>query len=79
MCVGCHNIPDYAISFPERYKVPKIQGQSFDYIKYALTEYANGTRYTPVLNRLASMPAIAASLTEQDIEDLASYYSSLNQ
>lgn len=77
MCIGCHNIPDYAVAFPNRYKVPKIQGQSFEYIKYALAEYAAGTRYTTELNRLASMPAIAASLSDQDIEDLAAYYSSL--
>lgn len=77
LCIGCHNIPGYLIAFPTVYHVPRIWGQSADYIVYALKEYANGTRYGKRLNRLASMPAIATTLTEQDMEDLAAYYSSL--
>lgn len=76
MCIGCHNIPNYSIVFPVVYKVPRINGQSAEYIKYALQEYAAGTRYPISLNKLASMPAIASSLTEQDIDDLAAFYSS---
>lgn len=76
-CIGCHNVPNLAIAFPVRYKIPRIQGQSAEYIKYALQEYAAGTRYDGEQNKIASMPAIASSLTEQDIEDLAAYYSSL--
>ena len=79
MCIGCHNIPGYKTAFPIVYRVPRIQGQSAEYIKYALMEYASGTRYSEELNRLASMPSIAASLTEKDIDDLATYYSSLGE
>ena len=77
MCLGCHNITNYLTAFPTVYHVPRIQGQSESYIVYALKEYASGARYSPKLNRLASMPAIAGSLTERDMEDLAAYYSSL--
>lgn len=79
MCMGCHNIADYKIAFPSVYRIPRIQGQSSEYIKYALQEYAAGNRYTEDLNRLMSMPAIAASLTEQDMDDLAVYYASLGE
>lgn len=75
-CQGCHNIQNYSIAFPEVYKVPRIQRQTMEYIQYALQEYASGTRYSKELNRLASMPAIASSLTEQDIADLAAFYAS---
>ena len=79
ICIGCHNIANYSTAFPEVYKVPRIQGQSAEYIKYALQEYTAGNRYPAELNKLVSMPAIATTLTDQDIEDLAAYYSSLGK
>lgn len=75
MCIGCHNIPGYSITFPTVYKIPRINGQSADYIKYALQEYAAGNRYPTEFGKVATMPAIAASLSEQDMDDLAAYYS----
>jgi len=71
MCMGCHGIIGYQATFPEVYKVPMIAGQSASYISAALTEYQQGDRKHP------TMHAIAASLTEQDIADLAAYYSQL--
>ena len=71
MCIGCHGIPGYKASFPEVYKVPKIAGQNAAYIAAALRAYASGDRSHP------TMDAIAFSLSEQDIADLAAYYSSL--
>ena len=71
MCIGCHNIPRYQASFPEVYKVPKIAGQNEKYIAAALTEYRKGDRKHP------TMRAIAASLTDQDIADIAAFYSRL--
>jgi cytochrome c553 len=71
MCVGCHGIIGYQASFPEVHKVPMIAGQSATYIVSALTQYQGGERKHP------TMRAIAASLTEQDIADLAAYYSQL--
>lgn len=71
MCVGCHGIIGYQASFPEVHKVPMIAGQSATYIAAALNAYKDGGRKHP------TMRAIADSLTEQDIADLAAYYSEL--
>ncbi|WP_068167227.1 c-type cytochrome [Hydrogenophaga taeniospiralis] len=68
MCIGCHGIPGYQNSFPEIHKVPKISGQSDKYIVSALTAYKKGDRKHP------SMRGIAGSLTEQDMADLAAFY-----
>lgn len=70
MCIGCHGIPDYKASFPEIYRVPKIAGQNEKYIVAALTQYKKGERKHP------TMRGIAASLSEQDMADLAAFYSS---
>lgn len=68
MCIGCHGIEGYQASFPQIYRVPKISGQSAQYITAALEAYRKGERQHP------SMRAIAGSLTDQDIADLAAYY-----
>ena len=68
MCIGCHGIPGYQASFPEVHKVPMIAGQNAKYIASALTAYQKGERKHP------TMRAIAASLSEQDIADLAAFY-----
>jgi cytochrome c553 len=69
MCIGCHAIPGYKATFPEVYQVPMIGGQSGPYIESALKAYRKGDRKHP------SMRGIAGSLTDQDIADLAAYYS----
>lgn len=69
MCIGCHAIPGYKTAFPVVYNVPKIGGQTPAYIAVALRAYKKGERTHP------SMRAIAVSLSEQDILDLAAYYS----
>jgi cytochrome c553 len=69
MCIGCHGIPGYQASFPEIYKVPMIAGQNAKYIVSALTQYKKGDRKHP------TMRAIATSLTDQDMADLAAFYS----
>jgi cytochrome c553 len=68
MCIGCHGIPMYQTAFPEVYKVPKIGGQSPDYIVKALQAYRSGDRSHP------SMQGVAKSLTDQDMADIAAYY-----
>jgi cytochrome c553 len=73
MCEGCHNLPRYQASFPEVYKVPMIAGQNAKYIVAALTGYRKGERKHP------TMRAIAGSLSDQDIADVAAYYSQLGQ
>jgi cytochrome c553 len=69
MCIGCHAIPGYKASFPEVYQVPMIGGQSAKYIESALKAYRKGER------KHLTMRGIATSLSDQDIADLAAYYS----
>lgn len=70
MCAGCHGIPGWRTAYPSVYSVPKLGGQHADYIVAALKAYKSGERSHP------SMKGIAATLTEQDMEDLAAYYAS---
>lgn len=69
MCIGCHGIPGYKATFPEVYQVPMIGGQSAKYIESALQAYKKGDRKHP------TMRGIAAGLSDQDIADVAAYYS----
>ncbi|MFL6676092.1 MAG: c-type cytochrome [Massilia sp.] len=73
MCVGCHGIPGYKATFPEVYRVPMIGGQSAKYIEASLQAYKKGDRKHP------SMHGIAASLSDQDIADVAAYYAQQGQ
>ena len=67
-CQGCHGIPDWKTAFPEVYRVPKLGGQKAGYIVSALKAYKSGDRDFP------TMRAIAADLTDKDMQDLAAYY-----
>ncbi len=69
-CLGCHSIPGYKADFPVVYSVPMIGGQNAKYIENALKEYRKGER------RFPSMMATARSLSDQDIADVAAYFSS---
>ena len=69
MCEGCHGIPDYRTAYPHVYHVPLIMGQQQAYIAKALHEYKSGERSHP------SMRAVAGSLSDQDIADIAAYFS----
>jgi cytochrome c553 len=66
-CQGCHGIPGYHYAYPV-YREPKLGGQHFEYIVSALKEYKSGARGNP------TMQGVAATLSEQDMEDLAAYY-----
>jgi len=65
-CFGCHGIPNYTNIYPT-YNVPKIGGQHAERIIAALQAYQSGARQHP------TMSAQAASLSRQDIEDIAAY------
>ena len=67
-CQGCHGIPGWKTAFPEVYQVPKIGGQNAAYIVAALKAYKNGER------DFATMRAMASSLSDKDMEDIAAYY-----
>jgi len=70
-CLGCHGIEGQRNAYPS-FRVPKLGGQKAAYITAALTGYRNGQRGH------STMHAQAESLTEQDIEDLAAYFATLN-
>jgi len=69
-CKGCHGIPGYNNVYPT-YKVPKIGGQNYEYLVTALKQYQSGERKHP------TMDLQARSLSDQDIEDVSAYLSSL--
>ena len=68
MCDGCHGIPGFRAAYPETYQVPKLGRQNPAYIVAALKAYKAGER------NHATMKAIAFTLTERDMVDLAAYY-----
>ena len=68
MCQGCHGIVGWRTAYPEVFHVPRIAGQHPAYLIAALKEYRALQRSHP------SMDAIAASLTDQDMADIAAYY-----
>lgn len=65
-CYGCHGVVNYKNAYPD-YNVPKLRHQNAAYIIAALQEYRNGDRPH------ATMHAQAASLSDQDMEDIAAY------
>jgi cytochrome c553 len=67
-CAGCHGIPGWRTAYPKVYSVPKLGGQHAQYLVNALKAYKSGDRSHP------SMKAIAATLSEKDMWDLAAYY-----
>lgn len=69
MCAGCHSIPGYKTAFPSVYHVPRLDGQHAAYIVKALHAYKSGERTHP------SMRGIAAGLSDQDMADLAAFFS----
>lgn len=69
-CQGCHGVTGYKNAYPN-YHVPKIGGQSAEYLSNALTEYRKGTRKHP------TMQAQSQSFSDQDIADIAAFLSTL--
>ncbi|MBB1060510.1 c-type cytochrome [Marilutibacter spongiae] len=69
-CQGCHGITGYKNAYPS-YRVPRIGGQSAEYLANALHEYQKGTRQHP------TMQAQAQSFSDQDIADIAAFLSSI--
>lgn len=67
-CHGCHGIANYRNAYPV-YNVPRLGGQHAAYLAVALEAYASQERAHP------TMHAQAATLSEQDIQDIAAYLS----
>ena len=66
-CRGCHGIEGYKNVYPT-YKVPKLAGQSKEYLVIALKAYQSGERTHP------TMRSQAASLSDEDIENIADFF-----
>ena len=65
-CHGCHGIPNYKNAYPP-YSVPKLGGQHAEYLVVALKAYASEERPH------ATMYSHAATMSEQDMADIAAY------
>jgi cytochrome c553 len=69
-CQGCHGIEGYRNAYPS-YRVPKLGGQKTAYLVAALQGYRDGTREHP------TMQAQASSMSDEEMQDLAAYFSSI--
>lgn len=69
-CQGCHGVEGYKNAYPS-FHVPRIGGQSAEYLAQALAEYKKGNRKHP------TMQAQAQSFSDQDIADISAYLSSV--
>ena len=66
-CFACHGADGNAVD-PQ---YPRLAGQYNMYLQQALHEYKSGQRSNPI------MKGFVATLSDQDIEDVAAYFSSL--
>jgi cytochrome c553 len=67
MCAVCHGLNGIAKN-PE---APNIAGDNANYLKKQLQAFKNGERQNP------QMSIVAGGLSDEDIADLATWYSSL--
>lgn len=67
VCASCHGVDGNASTAPN---FPFIGGQHRTYLEKALKDYKSGERKNPV------MAGMAAALSDEDIENLAFYFSS---
>ena len=68
-CLGCHAAENLENTYP-MYRIPKVGGQDAAYIVAALKAYKNQQRPHK------TMQANAASLSDQDMEDIAAFFAS---
>jgi cytochrome c553 len=66
-CIGCHGAG--GVSVVPTY--PSLKGRDEAFVKENLTNFRSGTRQNPAMN------AMAAGLSDSDIENLAAYIGSL--
>ena len=67
VCSQCHGIKTPSADAP----FPPLAGRDYAYLKTALEQYRDKTRKSDIMN------AIAGSLTDNDIENVAAYYSGI--
>lgn len=68
VCQACHGADGNAGTDPQ---YPRLAGQYHDYLARALQEYKSGARKNPI------MAGFVATLSDQDIQNVASYFASL--
>ncbi len=66
-CAGCHG----ADGISTQPVFPNLKGQKEEYLKIALKAYKDGTRTNSLMQGMAS------GLSDEDINNLAAYFSSL--
>lgn len=69
-CAACHNGSGQG----EKVDTPRLAGQKAEYLEKTLQAYKSGARGNDVYHR---MRLIASKLTDQEIKQLAAYYSKL--
>ena len=69
VCKTCHGMDGVGIDN----SYPKLAGQYADYMEQALKDYRSGAR------KNAIMAGFAATLTDEDIANVAAYYSTLKE
>ena len=67
VCAACHGADGSKPTAPDQ---PILAGQYYEYLVKALSDYKSGKRNNPI------MKGFAAGLSRQDIEDLATWFSS---
>jgi cytochrome c553 len=67
VCSQCHGIITPSAEAP----FPPLAGRDMDYLKTALKQYRDKTRKSDIMN------AIAGSLSDDDIGNVAAYYAKL--
>jgi cytochrome c553 len=65
VCSHCHGIKTPSADAP----FPPLAGRNMEYLRKALKEYRDKTRKSDIMN------AIAGSMSDVEIEDVAAYYS----
>ncbi len=69
VCKTCHGMDGIGIDS----SYPKLTGQFADYMEKALKDYRSGDRNNAI------MAGFAATLSDEDIENVAYYYSTLKE
>ncbi len=67
-CIGCHGAGGVSAVAAN----PSLKGQNSNFIRKNLTDFRSGVRKNPIMN------AMAAGLSDADIENIADYIDSLN-
>ncbi len=65
-CASCHGADGNA----DNPQFPRLAGQYESYLLHALRQYKSGARKNPIMN------GMVASLSDQDLKDLAAWFSS---